>query len=100
MAAGDVNGTVAAKVLNSPDLCRRKFRCAADLGMCIMYGVQLGLELGSLRGVVPKLSLEMGALLLSYCQLAAQAGLAPLKALHMLPTTQTVFFQDTSKLPS
>ena len=65
-----------------------------------MSGVQLSLELGSLRGVVPKLSLEMGALLLSYCQLAAQAGLAPLKALHMLPTTQTAFFQDTSKLPS
>lgn len=58
-----------------------------------MYGVQLSPELGSLRGVVPKLSLEMGNLLLSYCQLAAQAGLAPLKALHTLPTTQTVFFQ-------
>ena len=65
-----------------------------------MYGVQLSLELGSLRRVVPQLSLHMGNLLLSYCQLAAQAGLAPLKALHTLPTPQTVFFQNTSKLPS
>ncbi len=65
-----------------------------------MYGVQLGLELGSLRGVVPQLSLEMGNLLLSYCQLAAQAGLAPLKALYMLPTPQTVFLLDTSKVAS
>ncbi len=73
---------------------------ATDLGVCIMYGVQLGLQLSSLRGVVPQLCLQMGSLLLSHCQLAAQAGLAPLKALHTLPTTQTVFFQDTSKVPS
>jgi len=65
-----------------------------------MYGVQLGLELGSLRGVTTQLSLEMGNLLLSYCQLAAQAGLAPPKGLHMLPTPQTAFFQITSKPPS
>ena len=61
---------------------------SADLRMCVMYGVQLGLELDSLAGLVGQLSLEVEGLLLSRRQLAACAALAPLQGLHTLPTTQ------------
>ena len=61
-----------------------------DLGMCVMYGVQLGLELDSLAGLVDQLSLEVSGLLLSGCQLAAHAALTPLQAIHTLPENHTV----------
>lgn len=57
-----------------------------------MYGMQLGLELDSLAGLVSQLSLEVEGLLLSACQLAACAALAPLQGLHTLPTTQVLHF--------
>ena len=53
--------------------------------MSLRDGGKLGLELGSLGGVVSQLGLEVGRLLLGSCQLAAQAALAPLQALHPLP---------------
>ncbi len=55
------------------------------LGVSLGDGVELSLELGSLAGLVCQLSFAMGGLLLGGSQFAAQAGLAPLQALNLLP---------------
>lgn len=76
-------------ILQPVNMLLYALRCTGErvsyFGMGLSDGVELGLEGGSLAGVVCQLSFGVGSLLLSSSQPAAQACLAPLQAVHPLP---------------